>query len=136
MTTNTMVTHTIGVNTFAIFEKEQKGGVWMVHFLWGKKDFRIYLGRKIDGAHQNYDGPILFSPEKEVVTVTKLQYLNSFEWYDFLKVAGHGLANEEVCWTLGKQRRYVELPKGFFDIAVALACLEFGLERQPQQVAV
>ena len=40
-----MQTHTIGTDTYAIFDKSDNGGVWMVQFLWGKKDFRIYLER-------------------------------------------------------------------------------------------
>ena len=132
---NPMATHTIGVNTFAIFEKEEKGGVWILHFIWGKKDFKIYLGRKNDGSMTDYHGPVLLSGDKEEVIVSKLQYLNTFEWYDFQGVAGHGLANEEVCWTLGDKKRYVELPKGFHDVAVELACREFGLSRQPWQQA-
>ena len=130
---NPMVTHTIGVNTFAIFEKEEKGGVWTLHFIWGKKDFKIYLGRKHNGAKPEYHGPVLLTDNNEEVIVSKLQYLNTFEWYDFQRVAGHGLAYEEVCWTLGAIKRYVELPKGFHDVAVELACREFGLERQPPQ---
>ncbi len=132
---NPMATQTIGVNVFAIFEKEEKGGVWALHFIWGKKDFKIYLGRKIDGAKPEYHGPVLLAGNKEEVIVSKLQYLNTFEWYDFQGVAGHGLANEEVCWTLGDKKRYLELPKGFHDVAVELACREFGLERQPRQQA-
>ena len=132
---NPMTTHTLGVDTFAIFEKEEKGGVWMLHFIWGKKDFKIYLGKKTGGANPDYHGPELLSVNKEEVIVSNLQYLNSFEWYDFQKVAGHGLAYEEVCWMLGGKKRYVELPKGFHDIAVELACREFGLSRQPCQQA-
>ena len=130
-----MATHTIGVNLFAIFEKEEKGGVWTLHFIWGKKDFKIYLGRKTGGSKPEYHGPVLISGDQEEVIVFKLQYLNTFEWYDFQRVAGHGLAYEEVCWTLGEKKRYVELPKGFHDVAVELACREFGLKRQPRQQA-
>ncbi len=124
-------THHIGNNTYAIFAKEERGGVWMLQFIWGKKDFRIYLGRLGDGQNAQHKGPLLHSERDGELTVTRLQYLNAFEWYDYVKVAGHGLANEEVLWRKGNQRRYVELPRNFFDHAVALACREFGLERRP-----
>ncbi len=136
MITQTMTTHTIGNNTFAVFSKEEKGGVWMLHFLWGKKDFRIYLGRKADMSGGKPPATlVLDSEEHGEVLVTRLQYLNAFEWYEFVKIAGHGLAMEEVCWAHGNLRRYVELPKGFRDTAVELACREFGLTRQPAQLA-
>ena len=131
-----MNTHTIGNQTFAIFQREEKGGVWMLQFIWGKKDFRIYLGRSSDGGNAALDGPKLHSEAAGDVVVTRLQYLYAFEWYDYVKVGGHGLANEEVCWRKGKTTRYVELPKNFFDIAVELACLEFGLKPvDPRQKA-
>jgi hypothetical protein len=124
-----MNTHTIGNQTFAIFSKEEKGGVWMLQFIWGKKDFRLYLGRSSDGDNANLHGPVLRSETGGEAVVTRLQYLNAYEWYDYVKVAGHGLANEEVCWRKGKTLRYVELPRNFFDVAVELACREFGLQR-------
>ena len=128
-----MNTHTIGVNTFAIFEKVEKGGVWMLQFIWGKKDFRVYLGRSADGDNAKLHGPVLHSEQHGDVVVTRLQYLYAFEWYDYHKVAGHGLANEEVAWRKGKSVRYVELPKDFLDIAVELACREFGMERRDRE---
>ncbi len=130
-----MTTHTIGNNNFSIFAKEEKGGVWMLQFLWGKKDFRIFLGRKSDGSESHFKAPALHSEEHGALVVTRLQYLNAFEWYDFLRVAGHGLAAEEVGWRHGNKTRYVELPKDFVDIAVELACREFGLKRADQQKA-
>jgi hypothetical protein len=133
VTTQSMKTHTIGVNTFAIFDKEEKGGVWMLHFIWGKKDFRIYLGRSADGENGKLHGPVLHSEQHGNLVLTRLQYLNAFEWYDYQKVSGHGLANEEVCWRHGKSVHYVELPRDFLDIAVELACREFGLQRAESQ---
>ena len=62
--------------------------------------------------------------------VTGLQYLNNYEWYDYGGLGGHGLAHDEVRWVKGKQKRYVEVPKDFVDIAVGIACREFGLERK------
>lgn len=135
MTTRAMTTHTLSNNTYAIFNKEEKGGVWMLQFLWGKKDFRIYLGRNMERPGTEAPGPVLRSESHGDLRVTRLQYLNAFEWHDYRKVAGHGLAFEEVCWERGKARRYVELPKDFFETAVELACREFGLQRVDEQAA-
>ena len=135
MKTEPMKTHTLENNTFAIFQTEEKGGVWMLQFIWGKKDFRIYLGRSGDGKNATLQGAALHSEAHGDVVVTRLQYLNAFEWYDYQKVSGHGLANEEVCWLNGKRRRTVELPKDFFDLAVELACREFDLKRKDRQLA-
>jgi hypothetical protein len=128
-----MQVHTIGNQSYAIFSKVEKGGVWMLQFIWGKKDFRIYLGRSADGENAKLHGPVLHSEAHGDAVVTRLQYLNAFEWYDYHKVAGHGLANEEVCWQLGKAVRYVELPKDYFEIAVELACREFGMARRGEE---
>ena len=131
-----MKTHTHGNNTFAIFNAEEKGGVWLLQFIWGKKDFRLYLGRSADGENAKLQGPALHSETHGDLVVSRLQYLNAFEWYDYHKVSGHGLANEEVCWRKGKTLRTVELPRDFLDIALALACREFGLRRaEPKQKA-
>jgi hypothetical protein len=125
-----MKTHRFGVENFFVFETRQDGDTWMVHFIWGKKDFRIYL-RPADVAGsgavpmaevQGADGRALH--------VTALQYLNQFEWYEYDGLSGHGLHHDEVRWKRGKQKRYVELPKDFFDISVRIACGELGLERK------
>jgi hypothetical protein len=133
VSTQGMKTYTIGIDTFAIFNKEEKGGVWMLQFIWGKKDFRIYLGRSTDGENAKLEAPVLESGVHGKLVVTRLQYLYAFEWYDYQKVSGHGLAREEVCWRKGKAVRYVELPRDFFDTALELACREFGLQRVPAQ---
>lgn len=135
MTTEPMDVHTIGNNTFAVFTKEEKGGVWMLQFFWGKKDFRIYLSRQKGGKKSNAHGTLLRSEKHRDIAVTNLQYLNAFEWYDYQGVAGHGLAYEETRWIKAGKRRYVELPKDFFDLSVELACRVFQLEIQDKKLA-
>lgn len=125
-----MKTHTFGNQTFAIFDTSDKGGVWMVQFIWGKKDFRIYLGR----AGSVSTGPArLGSKSSGEVVVTRLQYLYNFEWHEYVRVGDHGLASEKVQFKKDGASRYVELPKDFYDIAVEIACLEFGLQRKDRK---
>ena len=128
-----MKTHTIGNQTFAIFETSDKGGVWMIQFIWGKKDFRIYLGR---GGSASVGPARLATAAKEEAVVTRLQYLNNFEWSEFVRVADHGLASEKVQFRKDNAIRYVELPKDFYDIAVELACREFGMTRKDRKRAL
>lgn len=135
MTTEPMDVHKIGNNTFAVFTKEEKGGVWMLQFFWGKKDFRIYLSRQKGGKKSNTHETLLRSEKHRDIAVTNLQYLNAFEWYDYQGVAGHGLAYEETRWIKAGKRRYVELPKDFFDLSVELACRVFQLEIQDKKLA-
>jgi hypothetical protein len=122
--------HPFGNENFLVFEARQEPGQWMVQFIWGKKDFRIYLQPGPAPAPGGHGLPVVLSPSGEPVTVTALQYLNNYEWYDFDAATGHGLSHDEVRWTRGKAKRYVELPKDFLDIAVAIACREFRLERK------
>jgi hypothetical protein len=126
-------TYAIGNQTFAIFESSEKGGVWMIQFIWGKKDFRIYLGR----AGSTAVGPAqLATAAGESAVVTRLQYLNEFEWYEYVRVGDHGLASEKVQFRRNTTLRYVELPKDFYDIAVELACREFGIKRKDRKHAL
>lgn len=125
-------THRIGINNFHIWDKQVKGGVWMLYYIWGKKDFRLYLGRRSDYQHEQPPGPVLVADDGTELVVTRLQYLNNFEWYDYQGVVGHGLSYEETRWRLGKRVRYVELPKDFFDTAVELGCREFGLQEKKE----
>ena len=129
-----MKSHTIGRETFPVFSSEETGGVWQVQFIWGKKDFRIYISRQ-SASEGGKSGPVLRTEDGGSLTVTRLEYLNAFEWYTYQGVAGHGLDKEETTWALGAKKRYVELPKGFFDIAVEVACREFGLTRMDKQMA-
>ena len=124
-----MKTHKLGIESFHIFEAARKGEHWMVQFIWGKKDFRVYLDKADAVASSSNHPPVLKIPDDGEMVVSKLQYLNNFEWYDYEKVSGHGLAFEEVRWIRGKTKRYLELPKDFFNIAVEIACREFDLER-------
>ena len=123
-----MKSHQFDTETFFVFDTRQEGDTWMVQFIWGKKDFRIHL-RPASGGDSGALAEVQ-APDGRALQVTALQYLNNFEWHDYDGLAGHGLHHEEVRWKHGKQKRYVELPKDFFDIAVAIACREFGLERK------
>jgi hypothetical protein len=121
-------THTLGTQTFAIFDTSEKGGTRLVHFLWGKKDFRITLGRRT--ASGGALGPAeLETASGSEVAVTRLQYLYEFDWFDYVAVADHGLASEKVRFRKEKIQRYVELPKDFYDLAVEIACRELDLKR-------
>ena len=126
-------THTIGTQTFAIFDRWEKGGVWMIQFIWGKKDFRIYLGR----AGSVSVGPArLATASGAEAVVTRLQYLYDFEWHEFVRVADHGLASEKVQFRFNHAAHYVELPKDFYDIGVEICCREFGLTRLDRKHAL
>lgn len=126
-----MKTYSIGNETYAIFQTSDQGGVWMVHFFWGKKDFRLYLERASSGVGKG-GGTTLTSEATGPVAVSRLQYLYNFEWYEYDRVSGHGLHLEEVRWLRGKTKRYLELPHNFMDASLELACHEFGLVRQEQ----
>ncbi len=133
-TMNAMKTHTFGVETFAIFEKQSNVNSAMLQFIWGKKDFRIYLNPSQNISIPMARTPKLQNPKGDAWVVQNIRFLNQFEWYHYIKVAGHGLSNEEVLWRKGKLRRYVDLPKGFLNIAVELACRELGFHKS-QEVA-
>lgn len=123
-----MKTHTFGTQVFAVFDSSDKGGTRMVHFLWGKKDFRITVGRRTaSGAAVGHAE--LETESGTELAVAKLQYLLEFEWLDFVAVADHGLASEKVRFQKDKKQRIVELPKDFYDIAVEIACRELDLKR-------
>ncbi len=128
-----MNTTTIGTDTYATFEKSDKGNLMMLHFLWGKKDFRLFLEKKKNVSGEGVGNTVLKSPAGEYV-MTRLQYLNQFEWYDYDKVTGHGLAHDEVRWLLGKEARFVELPQHFLEVVMDLSCKEFNLKRLARKV--
>lgn len=125
-----MKTHTIGNETYSIFENLDKGNLRSLHFIWGKKDFRLFLERNGTPAGGQAPAQKLAGKEAGEFVLTRLQYLNTFEWYDFDKVTGHGLAHDEVRWKKAKVGRYLELPKQFYEVALELACREFKLKRK------
>ena len=130
-----METHTIGIENFLVFEKWDKESLLLVHFIWGKKDFRFYLARNNSGASPKETPAVLVSESGREFVFSRLQYLYNFEWYDFDKVSGHGLAHDEVRWKKGKSIRYVELPKDFLEVALEIAAREFALKRKAPAVA-
>lgn len=127
-----MQTHTIGTDTYAIFDKSDNGGVWMVQFLWGKKDFRIYLERAGSTQSERRLPGLLNSETTGDLAVSRMQYLYNYDWYEYDRVCGHGLAMEEIRWVRGNTKRYLELPKDFLDTAIEITCREFGLNRLEQ----
>ena len=123
-----MKTYTIGNQVFAIFDSSDKGGIWSLQFIWGKKDFRVNLSRRAT-APATVGHAVMASSAGEEVVMSRFQYLYNFEWFDFVEVADHGLASEKIRFRREKITRYVELPKDFYDIAVELACTVFSLKR-------
>jgi len=123
-------THTIGTDTFAIFEKQNKGNLLMLHFLWGKKDFRAFLER--EGTSVVKVPPHHFTSAKDgEYVLTRVQYLYDYDWYDYDGLGGHGLAHDEVRWKLEKRVRYLELPQHFLECVSELLCREMELEHKP-----
>ncbi len=125
-----MNSHTIGNDTYGIFERTDKGSLLMLHFLWGKKDFRIFLERKAASSGKGAQLPLFRSKSSGEYVLSRLQYLYEYEWYDYDRVDGHGLAREEVRWKHGNAVRYVELPQHFFEVSAELAAREFALKRK------
>ncbi len=119
---------TIGIQNFSIFSTSQQQGLWRLHFIWGKKDFCLFLQPQ-ESVRQSNSLAVLGNNDKLLLTVTRLQYLRGFQWYDYHKVSLHNLAYEEICWKLEGLKHYVELPKDFLDMAIELACRAFDLRR-------
>ena len=133
----TVDTHTIETDTFAIFEKSEKGNLLMVYFIWGKKDFRIFLEKKGSVGSSDSASPEIHSSKSGTYQLARLEYLFQYEWYTYDKVAGHGLAHDEVRWIKGGAARYLELPSHFLEKALELVCREFNMKRKsPAAMAV
>ena len=126
-----MKTHTLETDSYAIFDRQDKGNLLMLHFLWGKKDFRVFLERE-GSSVAKVPRVILESQESGEYLVTRLQYMFEYEWYDYAGLGGHGLAHDEVRWQLERRTRYLELPQHFFERSVDLVCIEFSLRRKPE----
>ena len=122
-------TYTLGTDTYAIFDRQDKGNLLMLHFLWGKKDFRVFLERK-GAAEMKLPEIEMTSAQSGEFVVTRLQYLFEYEWYDYAGLGGHGLAHDEVRWKHDGKTRYLELPLHFLDRAVELVAMEFSLSRK------
>ena len=125
-----MKTKAIGTDTYSIFEKSEKGNLLMLHFLWGKKDFRIFLEPAKTASGDKKTHTVLLKEGSSEIVLTRLQYLYQYEWYEYQKVSGHGLAHDEIQWIKGSALRYLELPQHFYEVAVELACREFKLIRK------
>ncbi len=123
-----MNTHKIGTDTYAVFKKSENESLLMVHLIWGKKDFRLFLERPKNASSTHNPPLIMLSESGQKYKLSRLQYLYDFEWYEFEKVSGHGLAHDEIKWRKGKEIRYLELPKDFVEVTMQIAALEFGME--------
>lgn len=120
-----MKTYTVGTDTFAVFEKQKNNTLLMLHFIWGKKDFRLFCELAKEGSVS----PLALEREGKFYNPIRFEYLYEYEWYVFDKVTGHGLAHDEVRFTQGSKIRYVELPKDLYDISLELISMELGLTR-------
>ena len=128
-----MKQYTRRLQNYAIFKAETMGGVWMLHFIWGKKDFRLYL-QEAQPSLPLLFGRQLTTVDHKVLQMTRFQYLYNFTWWEYQGVKGHGLALEEVRWiNAERQNRYLEVPKDFLECAMEMACHEFNLALIPEQ---
>jgi len=121
-------TVTIGTDTYGIFKTETHGQEQRVHFLWGKKDFMLTL------VPAKGDDAVRYSGTKGLA-VGQLQYFFGYEWLNYDKVGGHGLAHDEVRWSAEGVVRHVELPKNFRQHAIEVAAQALGLSQQPVEEA-
>ncbi len=125
---NRMPIQTIGIHNFTIFDTSQQQGLWRLHFIWGKKDFRLFL-QPLESVRQSHKLALLKNADGQIFKATRLQYLHIFQWYNYDGVSVHNLALEETRWRLDHLKLYVEIPKDFLDMAVELVCREFHLRR-------
>lgn len=117
--------YNINENNYFIFDKESDQ--YMVYFLWGKFDFRLFF-RIADEAEAKKVKKLGYQDQNGKFFVPdKLQHKLFDEWYDFKKVTSHGFTFEEVQWVYGKKVHFAEFPKDLLVNAAKLSAMELDL---------
>ncbi len=113
-------------NSYFIFDKDSSE--YMVCFLWGKFDFRIYF-REANSAEVAKKPKISFENESGAYfMVEQLQHQRHGDWYDFQKVTSHGFTFEETMWNYEGKIHYAEFPKELLVVAAKVAAEELDLK--------
>lgn len=121
-----MKTHTIERESYHIFKKSEAEKMMGLYFIWGKKDFRMYLEPWTEGREENFR---VKTEEGTMYSVSCLEYLYNYEWYAHSGLSGHGLGREENVFQHKDNYRHLETPLHFKQVALELVCREFGLEK-------
>lgn len=116
-------------NSYFIFDKDSSN--YMVYFLWGKFDFRMYF-RKTDQAEATAKKKVGFQNKNgEYFVADTLQHQRHGIWYDYQKVTSHGFTFEETEWHHEGKIYYAEFPKELFVVAAKLSAEELNMIPSP-----
>lgn len=108
-------------NNYFIFDKDT--AKYMVYFLWGKFDFRLYFCEVKKDVSKKKN--ISFKgKDNKYFLADKLQHQFRGEWYDFQKVTSHGFTFEETEWVKEEKTHYAEFPKELFNVAAKICAEE------------
>ncbi|MBQ31008.1 MAG: hypothetical protein CL923_00330 [Deltaproteobacteria bacterium] len=119
--------HTINRQNYTILKTESGTGQLLLHFMWGKFDFRLFL-KPVKAFEAEAKPKHRFQRDGVYYQVAALQLQHRNQWYEYVKPSAHGLQLEETQWQLEGASHHAEFPKNLLAAACQLAEQELGLE--------
>ena len=124
-----MKNYTVDHQNYHIFKAESGTDSQLVHFQWGKFDFRMtFLISEKNESQLNFKN-IYSSQEGSKYASDKFEVLYHNEWYEFVKPTSHGMQFEETLWRLTGNDYYAEFPRDLWNVAEGICVQELELTR-------
>ena len=118
--------HTINRQNYTSLKTESDSGQLLLHFMWGKFDFRLFL-KPVGASEAEAKPKRSFRRNGAYYQVATLQLQHRNRWYEYVKPTAHGLQFEETLWRLEGASHHAEFPKNLLAVACQLAAQELDL---------
>ena len=124
-----MKNYTVDHQNYHIFKAESDIDYQLVHFQWGKFDFRMTFSISKKDENLINSKKIYSSQDGRKYTSGKFEVLYHNEWYEFVKPTAHGMQFEETLWRHNGKDYYAEFPKDLWNVSEAICVQELELTK-------
>ena len=122
-----MKNYTVDHQNYHIFKAESGIDTWLVHFQWGKFDFRMTFLILGNDESQINSKKIYSSQDGSKYASGTFEVLYHNEWYEFVKPTAHGMQFEETLWRSNGKDYYAEFPSNLWNVAEGICVQELEL---------
>ena len=124
-----MKKYTIDHQNYHIFKAESGTDSQLVHFQWGKFDFRMTFSiSKKEEIHINSKN-LYTSQDGSNYASDRFEVLYHNQWYEYIKPTAHGMQLEETLWRNNGIEYYAEFPKDLLNVAELICVQELELTK-------
>ena len=124
-----MKNYTVDHQNYHIFKAESDIDYQLVHFQWGKFDFRMTFSISRKDESLINSKKIYSSQDGNKYSSEKFEVLYHNQWYEYLETTSHGMQFEETLWRRDGKDYYAEFPRDLLNVAKGICVQELKLTK-------